>query len=196
MNAIKSLESLTGMLPEDKASMLLVYGGLKPSAHIVMQGVPFRSSTDTVHIKTKLVKKLDVILSELSLSSVVTYEMMVARSSDEHTMLQEVMRIYVAPSTEIANQLKVAFDHVSENHTYIGTLLGYPNTAVTAFLTTNMLDWDNHPLSTDEVSEDNMRLLGHRLSKNNWRKEVEYLERYGNFLKQVSPAIYSEITKS
>lgn len=195
MNVIKSLEHLTGMLAYDKASILLVHGGLKPSAQVVMEGESFRSSGDTVHIDTQLIDELDCILSELKLSYVATYEIMEARSEDASKRSQEVMRIYVAPSKEIANQLKTAFDSVEENHSNIGFLLGYPETAVESFLTPDMLDWDNHPISTEEVSERNMRLLGHRLSKANWRDEVKYLETSGNYLQKVSPKIYKEITK-
>ena len=74
-------------------------------------------------------------------------------------------------------------------------LLGYPETSVKAFLTPDMLEWENHPVSTEDVSEKNMRLLGHRLSKKYWREEVKYLEASGNYLKTISPKIYQEITK-
>ena len=195
MNVIKSLELLAGMLAYDKASILLVHGGLKPSAQVVMEGKSFRPSSDTIHIDRRLIDKLDFILSEMKLPYIATYEIMEARSNDASSKLQEVMRIYVAPSKKIANQLKTAFDSVEDNHSNVGALLGYPITAVRAFLTPDMLDWDDHPISTEKVSERNMRLLGHRLSKANWRDEVRYLEASGNYLKKVSPKIYKEITK-
>ena len=183
------------MLAHDKASLLLVYGGLKPSAQVVMQGRPFGSTDDTIHIETSLIDTLSSILSELKLSHVNTVEIMEARTNDSSSMAQEVMRVYVAPSKRVALQLKAAFDNIQESHSNAGNLLGYPETAVKAFLTQDMLDWENHPTLTKDVSERNMRLLGHRLSKENWAEEVKYLESWGNFLKKISPSIYDEITK-
>lgn len=57
-----------------------------------------------------------------------------------------------------------------------------------------MLDWGNHPKSTPEVGVLNIRLMGHRLPKDNWHEEVKYLEPSGNYLKTTSPAIYAKIT--
>lgn len=195
MNVIKDLELLPGMLAHDKASILLVHAGLKPSALVVMEGESFRLSDGPIHINTRHIVTMDSILSELNLHYVTTKEIMRARSPDTSMRSQEVMRIYLAPTKEMAMQLKIAFDNIKEDDTTIGLLLGYPETAVKAFLTPEMLDWDDYPNSTEEVSERNMRLLGHRLSKANWRNEVKYLEASGNYLKKISPKIYDEITK-
>jgi hypothetical protein len=195
MNAIKNLELLPGMLAYDKANILLVYGGLKPSAQTVMQGESFRSSGDVVLIEPRYITMLESILSELKLSYVYSREVTDARSNNTFSMSQEVMKIYVAPNKRAASRLKAVFSNIQKNHLSAGILLGYPETAVKAFLTPDMLDWEDHPVSTEEVSELNMRLLGHRLSRSNWHEEVKYLESSGDYLKKVSPKIYKEVTK-
>jgi len=191
MNAIKSLESLPGVISHDKASILLVHGNLKPSALIVMEGPAFRDLMAPEHITLASLDTLNAIFSELSLSSVKKTEIMEAKESGSYV---EVVRFFIARDISTAEKLKLLFDTVSVNHAEIGRLLGYPETAVTAFLTPRMLNQADTPTSTKEVSELNMRLLGHRLSKDNWQEEVKYLERSGEYIKSISPVIYDLVT--
>ncbi|MEO6109956.1 MAG: hypothetical protein ABIP50_03040 [Candidatus Saccharimonadales bacterium] len=103
------------------------------------------------------------------------------------------MRIFVARDQSKADRLKILFDDIEENHHEAGLLLGYPRTAVEAFLTPDMLEMNDEPISTEDVSVENMRLLGHRLSVDNWRDEVKYLEKSGEYLKTISPTIYGSL---
>ena len=195
MNPIARLEKLPAMLFEDKASILLVYGNLKKAAFVVMQGDIFHLKDRPVHINAEYIDELGAILSELKLHFTTTTEVMENSSNKPYEHGQEVVRIFVAHDHETVKKLKSAFGDISNNHSEVGMLLGYPETSVKAFLTPDMLEWENHPVSTEDVSEKNMRLLGHRLSKKYWREEVKYLEASGNYLKTISPKIYQEITK-
>ena len=194
MNIIKKLEDLKGMTAEDKGSILLVNGSLKPAAFVIMEGEVFRLPGNVSHISPAQVAALDEILTDLGLKYMTTTEVMENASGKPYEHGQEVMRIFVSTDLQSAEQLKAAFDDIQNNHRQAGMLLGYPITAVDAFLTPNMLDWGNHPKSTPEVSALNMRLLGHRLSKDNWQEEVKYLEPSGDYLKTTSPTIYAKIT--
>lgn len=194
MNAITDLQSIQEMLDEDKATILFVAGGLKPTGFAVMQGAPYAIDETPITIDTAVIEKLDSILKELKLAYVTTTEIMDAWPKDGQQRKQEVMRIFCAPQQKDAERLKVLFDHVGDNHLEIGRLLGYPKTAVEAFLTGSMLPVDAVPAFTDEVNEADMRLLGHRVSKEHWQKEVLYLTKFGTYLRSVSPKLYESLT--
>ena len=194
MNTIEKLESLQGMIADDKGTILLVSGGLKPAGLVVVQGEPFRRSSEIVHIHPSVTTTLDEILEDLNIKYFTATTIMDALPNKIYDQEQEVMRIFISKNQETAQQLMIAFDDLQNNHHLVGTLLGYPGTAIDAFLTPDMLELSNHPTATQEVSETNMRLLGHRLSKAHWRDEVKYLEPAGNYIKSVSSKIYSEAT--
>lgn len=194
MNIIEKLEDLKGMTAEDKGSILLVHGDLKPAAFVVMEGEVFHLPGDVSHINPTQISILDEILTDLGLKYITTTEVMENASNKSYEHGQEVMLIFVSKDLHSAEQLKAAFDDIQNNHHEAGILLGYPITAVDAFLTPDMLDWSHHPKSTAAVSALNMRLLGHRLSKDNWQEEVKYLEASGKYLEATSPTIYTKIT--
>lgn len=195
MNPITQLENLPGMISEDKGSILLVAGGLKPSALAVVQGDVFSLSKNPIHVSVGILDSLRTILSSFGLRYLMTTEILENASGKSYPHGQEVVRVFIAKDESVAKKLKEAFDDIKNHHAEAGLLLGYPPSAVEAFLTEDMLDWKDHPVSTSEVSELNMRILGHRLSKDNWREEVKYLEESGNYIKSQSTVIYEEITK-
>lgn len=191
MNVVKELESLSGIIAHDKASILLVHANLKPTALVVIEGETFPDKSSPIHISESSLKQLDSIFSKLNLAYVKTTEVMTTMNGG----YVEVMRFFIAKDKTSAEKLKTLFDDVSRNHEEIGLLLGYPPTAVKSFLTSDMLDLADTPKLTEDVSERNMQLLGHRLSKDHWREEVKYLEKWGNYLKSISARIYDEATK-
>lgn len=194
MNPIVQLENLPGMTSEDKGSALLVSGDLKPSAFVVIQGDVFALSSDPVHVSEQTMESLRAILSSFGVFYLTTTEIMENASDAPYEHGQEVIRVFISKDESVAKKLKQAFDEIGTHHTEAGLLLGYPQSAVDAFLTDKMLDWKDHPVSTPEVSEANMRLLGHRLSKDNWRNEVKYLEASGEYIRSKSPFIYEDST--
>jgi len=195
MNAIQLLEELKGMITYDKSSILLVHGKLKPAAQVVMQGPIFSLDSEVEHIPNESISTLHEVLTFFKLAYVSKTVVMENSSDASFEHGQEVMRISIAQDNDVAIRLRDLFTDVSNNHTAIGHLLGYPSTAVEAFLTAQMLEWGDYPKSTEHVSEKNMRLLGHRLSRKNWEEEVNYLETSGEYLKSISPKIYGYITR-
>ena len=194
MNPIEKLEALP-MMPDDKANILLVHGGLKPSTMVVMQGEVFALNQAPIHVDPESIAGLKGVLTAFDLQYTYTTEVMENASDKSYEHGQEVMRIYIAPQQEVADQLGSLFGDIKNHHHEIGVLLGYPKTAVDAFLTDDMLAWSDHPVSTSDVSATNMKLLGHRLSKQYWKDEVKYLEAAGAYINSVSPAIYATIVK-
>jgi hypothetical protein len=73
-----------------------------------------------------------------------------------------------------------------------GILLGFPRTAVEAFVNGNMLGINEVPSSTEHVSAEAMKFLNHRLSKEHWEEEVKYLPNFARTVMRISPEIYNQ----
>ncbi len=196
MNPIVALEHINGMIAHDKASVLLVHGNLKPSALVVLEGESFESMKEPVLVSPSSVATLKEIFTSFGIEYVYTSEIMDSLREGSYV---EVLRFFIAKDIATAQKLKELFDDVATSdstvHRQIGNLLGYPTTAVDAFLTTTMLDLEAHPVSTHKVNTRDMRLLGHRLSKENWQEEVSYLNDWGSYLRSQSPSIYEQATQ-
>lgn len=183
---------MTSIIPDDKASILLVHGKLKPSALIYIEGPVFGDLKHPTHIGPDELIDMDSVFSALGLEYCKTTEIMGAFKEQKYV---EVIRFFIARDMHTACKLKILFDNISINHKEIGLLLGYPETSVNAFLTSNMLELADSPESTDEVNKFDMRLLNHRLSKDNWNDEVKYLTQSGKYIKSMSPLIYADATR-
>lgn len=194
MDPISKLENLPEMISADKATILLVEGDLKPSALVIMQGDVFPLTEEPIHVSEQSIEDLTSILTSFGIFYYMTTEIMEGISDNSDEVWQEVLRVFISKNKSVAKRLKELFDDIGKNHAEAGHLLGYPETAVDAFLTDKMLPLEDHPVSTPEVSEINMRMLGHRLSKDNWRNEVMYLEPSGNYIKAKSRKIYDDFT--
>jgi len=194
MNPIKALEDIDQVLPHDKASILLVYAGLKPSCLAIFSGEVYDQTKDEVHIDAGILNIFKQILDALHLHYQIETKLYENEGENE-TNAQEVVRAFISKDKDTANKLKIYFDDLDKYDYEAGILLGYPETAVMSFLTPNMLAMEDEPIATKYVSEVNMRLLGYRLSKDQWEDEVKPLEAQGNYLKELSPKIYSEVTQ-
>lgn len=188
--AVTDLESLPGITWGDKADILLTAAGLRPSAlaHLEHEGSPIKPGV--LGVEGAQIEAFGAVLDQLGLQYVTRNR--VLYEDDEKQLGKEIVDFFASRDGSSANKLKDAF--IAGDHTLIGLTLGYPKTAVEAFLTADMLPPAGHPTSTATVSEQNMRLLAHRLSKSHWKDEVHYLQEGGEALKKISPLIYARIT--
>lgn len=100
---------------------------------------------------------------------------------------------------------------LKQNHARIGELLGYPRTAAEAFDRGRKEDamgkylileeknwWES--LSEEErknlLEEGVLNFLTFKLSRENWRQELETVRRWQEVIKEKAPRIYQEITIS
>jgi hypothetical protein len=179
--SVKQLENLP-LVPLDKAAILLVHGGLKPSALIA---VPGSVSKDTKPVDPQLLSDLKDVLSGLQM----LYE--VRTVEIDHCV---VYRFFIARNSEGAKLLESTFNHEPRDEIEVGRLLGYPESATRAYLSSEMLEISKTPLETESVSASAMQFLNHRLSKENWQEEVKYLETYSNYILRISPSLWKKIT--
>ena len=124
MNAIQRLEVLPGMSNEDKASVLLVYGNLKPSAFVLVHGEVFHLEQGLVHIEPQLIAELKDVLKDLNLKYSLETVIMENASNVGYEHGQEVLRIFVADTQQIADELRAVFDGIQNKHVPAGHPLG------------------------------------------------------------------------
>ncbi len=184
--AIASLEDID-MLAIDKAWILLVFAGLKPTALLTLESGIWADGEAEKQIDEKTWFNLQLILDQLA----VKYSTHTSIMGGQKHM--QIMNIFVSKKTRLIEEVASAHEH--GNDRLLGELFGFPPTAVQAFLDDDCLDPSALPQSTTDVDFEAMKFLNHRLSKRNWREEVSYLPKYAEQVKQLSPAVYSQCVK-
>ena len=74
-----------------------------------------------------------------------------------------------------------------------GLALGYPKTAISAFINKEVIEIKDLPKQIRESKE--IKFLNFRLSKKHWRKEFKFVQKRANTIKKLSPKLYAKITK-
>lgn len=185
--AVNSLKAIESILIIDKIFILLVANGDKPSMHtgFFSELLPPGQSMAKADVVQK--EMLESIINDLGLSYK-TQTKTLEKEVNGERMLTEWIVFCIAKQPGIADALYKARENDDERTE--GLLLGYPESAVEAFVNGIMLDIDKVPVSTDHVTASEMKLLNHRVSKDNWQQEVRYLTDYAHSIKQLCPELY------
>ncbi len=186
--AIKALEDFNGINWHAKAQVLLTAYGYKPATFIYLEAMPYTKEDTPIRVSKDTYTLLCLILTNLGL----VFENRDRMISDDESKTVHLIDFCISRDSQTATTLHGAI--VSNNDRLTGITLGYPLTAAEAYASDNMLPIHNHPLSTKDVNERNMRMLNHRLSKESWEDEVKYLQIHGDALKDLSRTIYDHVT--
>lgn len=187
--AIEDLENLSFIPAIDKAHILLVANGTKPSMHT---GIFIESSTltsNTSKSERDNLQKLAEIITKLSLCyklEVREYPMDVESNTPSYTGFV----FCIARQMHIAEQLVEARANGDEERE--GLLLGFPESSVAAFIKGDVLPIFDQQVSTSRVTADEMKFLNHMVSRDNWENEVSYLAEHADITRRISPEIYNQ----
>jgi hypothetical protein len=166
---VRTLEKLNLSL-EQKAWLILVVLGMKPATELVIgEG---NDSQDTIK----------EVLSRAGLAY--------ANRDDEYINKKDIYGkipilavISVARNRETLDELlKVSG---KKDHGDYGRLMGYPETAVKAFVNKELLDKKDYPYMSDNI-------FPLKLSKDHWREEVEHLKSWNEAIKKYAPETYRQ----
>lgn len=107
-----------------------------------------------------------------------------------------VDKILFARDLETLDRLKQAF--VKNNDKEIGFILGYPESAINAYIEGKKFDeadYKNLPAKEKEKLKKGeiLNFINFGLSKNNWQEELKIIQEYQKLIRQKSPNIYKEI---
>lgn len=160
---VKNLESLN-IGPAQKAAIILVALRLKPAAELDL----FKGND-----KPELVVK---ILEDAGL--------LTARK-DLPPKAKTVLRLAIACDEEILEKLEKT--DPAKDHEEFGNLMGYPKTAVDAFLNKEKrLPRDAYPADREVI----FQII---LSKDHWQEELEILRKWSGAIKEYAPDLYAQL---
>jgi hypothetical protein len=186
-HAITDLKAIEGIPTIDKIFILLVANGDKPSMHTGFFSEPLPLGQPILKPDIAQKEMLESIINDLGLSYK-TQTKTLEKVIDGELMSSVWIVFCVARQPNVVEALYNA--RVDDDERTEGLLLGYPESAVDAFVNGTMLDMDDVPVSTDHVTANEMKLLNHRLSKDDWQQEVRYLADYARSIQQLCPELY------
>jgi len=191
--AIHALEAEKEIKPIQKALILMVADGRKPATWQQISSEKWTEGNEEVRITPRRWQELNIIFDSLGLISVVRTRL------DDATFVQpkdgshqwiELADIFLSRDHSHAEKLASAVE--SGDHRQIGILLGFPQSAVDAFISKDTLPVAEWPTSTESVDEQSMKFLNHMLSRHNWEKEILYLPAFSRRVKELSDKIYRD----
>lgn len=161
---IKSIENLKiGSKP--KANIILIFLGLKPATELEIS-----SHNDSAE---KVINVIENIGLKVKIKSKF-------KRKDK-----DIVLLSVADNQENLDRLEQI--DPSKNHEEYGRLMGYPETAIDAFLhKEKRLDPENY-LENDEL------IFFIAMSKENWEEEIKTLKKWSDAIKEQAPDLYVEL---
>lgn len=187
---IKNIEdSKLGIV--DKVNLLLVKKGLKPAAEIYIaikgEQATFLADEDLESMKSLIEESgLAYDAKEQEVNSIKALDILISQSKEKVERLRELWK---APKEE-------------NNSREIGMLLGYPSTAIDAFVAglseiyggkKNKEVLDENDLADDIRKVDAVVFSKFALSKKNWLEEIGQGKIWADYIKSASPKIYQEM---
>lgn len=170
---INNIESIDcGLAP--RIMMVLVILGFKPTTDLSL----FVWNEEVGSVKRKL-KEANLFFDDIKKNNI---------SSNQ------TADFAVARSQEIASRVAYLFSNVSENDEELGKYMGYPLTAVEAFV-------GKRKRMDDQKSESEFEKNGiptafwFRLSEDGWEEELETLKEWVDAIRKNAPELWREIDK-
>lgn len=182
-NSIDQLIDLDTLHNQDKVDVLLVLDKSKPAAIIEISY--FKDSGFTKRSFQNQIVLLSDILTQLNLAN--KLKLNYPKSPEDLTEYS-----LIALDRKMIGRL----DHAQNNkdafqrRLNLGRLLGYPDSAITAFSQGRSIDINQLPKSVRDSVE--LKFLNFRLSEN-WQEELTYLKERANKIRKVAPRLYSKI---
>jgi hypothetical protein len=191
-HAVEDLEEVHGIPAIDKAHILLVANGNKPSMHSGFFSKQTRIGEAIPQSDIDILNMLVSILERLSLKY--KLETKIFTETENGVPLNTTRTIfYIAERMDVVDRLIEARE--KEDTEREGLLLGFPKSAVDAYARNDVIPVSNWPARSSCVNETEMKFLNHMISPTNWEAEVEYLPEYASITHFISPTIYDQIIK-
>ncbi len=205
MKIIKTLESLPFRKMYslgDKIDLLLMWSGLKPATDITI-GKDWEEGQQSLSLSEEEIYSAKKKLSENGFIFVdLPKEIGAIEGIDESETEPSVKyryeqkHFFVARDETTAEALKNAYEKEDEIY---GRLSGFPESAIKAYL-----EAEKNPTSLIEIkdlpeeirTQDFMAFATFKLSRKNWREELEVVKKWADTIKKINPALYEEAVKT
>ncbi|MCC2630984.1 MAG: hypothetical protein K0S38_793 [Candidatus Paceibacter sp.] len=179
---IEDLERIKYLSPRFKGYIILVYAGIKPATIFQMNN---RSGKKESNFEQEI-EKLQSVLDTFRLSYAV-------QSSDRE---RKIVSFFVAKDKETRDEFLAAYDgklRSPERDERLGTVLGFPPTAVEAFSHNEENIIREKDLPQDVRDSEEFVFKHFVLSKNNWQEEFEVVKKMAATVKAYAPNLYNTI---
>lgn len=191
--SIKLLEDDTEIKSIQKALILMVADGKKPATWQVVYSEKWAQGTLATPITDEKWEYFMSMLHGLQL------QVSINTRQDDKTFVQpkngnhlfvELGDLFIARDIDTSKELAGAV----KNHddAKLGELFGFPKSAVEAYLSNNLIPFNDIPEQTRLVSAKEMKFLNHMLSTDAWTNEVTYLPEFAKRVQEISPSIYRD----
>lgn len=181
--AIEFLEDIDYVGPTHKAVILATYLGLKPMSVFSTQFIPGSSVEILSH-------DLEFMLENMGLKFSRGYEYEQNAQSNTHDPEYVSLFYYISKNEENLKSFSITPD-IKKYHKEFGLALGFPKTAVDAFVNRDdLLNEDNLP---DDFTEEDRKFRFFVFSKSGYKEELEWLRKIIEGVKEVSPKIYEQV---
>lgn len=187
--AIEDLENLEFIPAIDKAHILLVANGNKPTMHTALFTEPIARTKEIQQSDIDSMDKLMKIIADLKLKCKLEMQLFTEIVNGEEAYSTRIL-FCVAKRMSGVDQLVNARKKGDIKRE--GLLLGFPESAVNAYISNNVIEVSRWPTSTEHVTANEMKFLNHMISKDNWKEEVGYLPDYARTTKHISQKIYNQ----
>lgn len=158
---------------EQKAELILVLLGEKPAFKLTV----FANTPEEVSAEEDKIRSIGLRFRKIN---------------QQEKNGKYVVQFLIAAEEDNLNKLTEVDPSV--NHAEFGTLMGYPSSAVKAFLEGELIDIDEEIELLGKYPE--IVFHNFRLSKGGQEKEIEILKHWNNIIKTASPNIYSAFMTS
>lgn len=197
---VKKIED-SKLTVDDKVNLILTKAGFKPATELFLTIKNWDGEKVFEHMSEDDVKKIIEIVKESGLPNAIGGRKIVAQQFemlDGTTRFStfDQMHILIGRSEEELEALKAAFPRgeyeEAEDPEAFGKALGYPPTAVEAFVgKRERIDIKSLPKEVQE--SDAMLFSSPTLSADNWQEEIRQGKRNADFIRSLSPKIYEEM---
>jgi hypothetical protein len=168
---LKLIESIgCGLGP--KSMMALIVLGLKPATTLDL----FKWNEDVESIKSKI-GRAGLFFDDIY--------------PPPFKNKERTANLAVACSQEIATDTAIFFRDPENHSQELGTYMGYPQTAIDAFMGKTKLLEDSEEVLKDK--EWNRGIIGFAMSKDNSIEEIKVMEKWWEALKEKTPDLYKQI---
>ena len=184
---------------QNKANLLLTWGGFRPTCAVELvvscrteEEMAVFLTEEEIAAATRVVRRSGLHYLVKPIEKVEGQYTTRAELDREKTYVEERIDVLVARSREDLAVLNKYWG--TSNDKMIGKALGFPPTAIDAFIgKRKRLKRDSLPQSIRE--SDALAFSAYALSKDNWREEVAEGKRRAEFVKRNSPEIYRAVMR-
>jgi hypothetical protein len=170
--------------------LVLIVSGKKPAAWLQYGSDVWREGDTPQYVAPQKRALIDSSLQKLGVAYKIesrATDAGLAQTSAGRRRYHELLDIFVAKDDAALQSLLSA--RKAKDWRGLGTALGYPATAVAAFLTDDKLPVDDLPLEV-QLSE-TAQFIGFMLSKDHWKDELQQVEEWVKTIKQNSEIVYN-----